>query len=86
MQFIWVVDPKTKHASATLTFALWSVIVILLRTVVSGLEIVGPASYSLKFSAMDAGLVAAILTPTLTAYASRKYMDSNKPAPDIKSE
>ena len=57
---------------AVLSMAWLGFLVIIFRVLMSGLEI-KVYGQMLKFSPVDAGLVAAILTPTLGAYVAHHY-------------
>jgi hypothetical protein len=67
----WIKHPRTGEADAMLTLGVYSLVVVLLKFMFSETAF-GPV----VFGQLDAGVVAAILTPTLGAYAARKYTDS----------
>lgn len=68
-------DPVTGERSFTMTAAAMTLAVVLLKTLLTGITI---ASFG-DLGGMDAGLAAALLTPTLGAYVARKYTDANAP-------
>lgn len=57
---------------AVLTMAWIGFLVIIFRILVSGLEF-KVYGQMLKFSSIDAGIIAAVLTPTLGAYVAHQY-------------
>lgn len=63
-----------------LTVAIVSLVVVLGKVLFSGV-VLTLAGQSVTFGTIDAMSIAAILTPTLSAYVARKYSDS----PDRKS-
>ncbi len=67
---LWLKHPRSQEPDAMLTLGVYSLAVILGKFFLSGTAI-GP----LTFGQLDAGVIAAILTPTLGAYAARKYTD-----------
>lgn len=67
---LWISHPRTKEPDAMLTLGVYALGVVLLKFTFSELSI-GP----IVFGQLDAGVIAAIITPTLGAYAARKYTD-----------
>ena len=63
-----------RDAVLTMTFA--TVIVVLLKVLFSGVKV-----GNFAFGTMDAGLVAALLTPTLGAYVARRYTTATTEKP-----
>ena len=59
---------------ASLTIAMVTMAVVLIKVLLAGAAI-GPFS----FGSIDAGVIAALLTPTLGAYVARRYTDANAP-------
>lgn len=75
MKLPWINHPRSNEPDAMLTVAIASVLVVLGKVVMNGvtLHVFGTP---VNFGSIDAGLVAALLTPTLGVYAARKYTDS----------
>lgn len=73
---MWVKHPSTKKPSATLTFAVYSLVICLGKFLLNGVTI-EIMDKTFNFGTVDASLVAAILTPTLLSYVSKKF----KPIP-----
>jgi hypothetical protein len=70
---IWLNNTDGKK-DACLTFATWAVIVCILKVLAAGASVkLGDAIYSL--GVIDAGIIGALLTPTLGAYVARRYTD-----------
>jgi hypothetical protein len=59
---------KNGRADSMLTIAVYASAIVLLKFLISGIEFQG-----IKFESLDAGVVGAILTPTLGAYVARKW-------------
>lgn len=68
---LWITHPRSGAPDAMLTLAVYSVAVVLVKFFLSDV-----AFGSLTFGELDAGVIGAILTPTLGAYALRKHKDS----------
>lgn len=68
---LWIKHPRTGKEDTMLTLAVMSVLTVLGKFVINGIEV-----GSINLGSIDAGLVAALLTPTLGAYVARKYSDS----------
>ncbi len=66
-------DNSQGNPDAMLTLGVISLAVILLKLIISEIT-VGPVA----FGQLDAGVVAAILTPTLSAYVARRFTDNIK--------
>ncbi len=69
---LWITHPTTKKASATLTFSVYSLVICLGKFLLNGVEI-QILEKSFNFGTVDASLIAAILTPTLLSYVSKKF-------------
>lgn len=69
---LWVTHPTTKKASATLTFSVYSLVICLGKFLLNGVEL-QIMDKSINFGTVDATLIAAILTPTLLSYVSKKF-------------
>lgn len=76
---VWLKHPRSNKPDTMLTFSALALAVCLIKFLLNGasVEVMG---YSIEFGTVDAALVAALLTPTLAAYATRKWKDS----PDVK--
>lgn len=72
---MWVKHPRSKKPDAMLTIVTASVVVVLYKVLVNGTEI----SPDFKFGTIDAGIIAALLTPTLGSYVARKWKDPISP-------
>jgi hypothetical protein len=70
---IWLKHPRTNKEDTMLTLAVASTLVVLVKFIFSGV-VLGDVS----LGTIDAGVVAAILTPTLGSYVARKYTDKPK--------
>ena len=70
---IWINHPRSKKPDTMLTLAVASVLIVLIKFAFSGVEI-----GSVSLGTIDAGVIAAILTPTLGSYVARKYTDKSK--------
>lgn len=68
---MWIKHPRSGKADTMLTLAVVSVLAVLGKFLLNGVAI-----GSVTLGTVDAGLVAAMLTPTLGAYVARKYSDS----------
>jgi hypothetical protein len=66
---IWIKNTEGKR-DAILTMSLLGFLVVLVKFALSGLTI-GP----FVFGELDAGVVGALLTPTLGAYVARRFTD-----------
>lgn len=66
---LWLKNSEGKR-DAVLTMTIATLVVVLLKVVISGVKF-----GDVEFSPMDAGLVVALLTPTLGAYVARRYTD-----------
>ena len=69
---LWVNHPRTKQPSPSITFSVWTLIVILIKALASGV-----VAYGITFGELDSGLVAALLAPTLGALVASKHIDIN---------
>jgi hypothetical protein len=68
---LWIKHPRTGKEDTMLTLAVISVLTVLGKFIINGIEV-----GDVNLGSIDAGLVAALLTPTLGAYVARKYSDS----------
>lgn len=73
---MWIKNPGTDKRDTMLTLAIIGFVVVLIKTILSGVEING-----VTFGTIDSGMIAAILTPTLGAYVARRYTDKIKDNP-----
>jgi hypothetical protein len=69
---LWINHPRTQNPSATLTFSVYSLIICLGKFLLNGVEI-HIMDKAFNFGTVDASLIAAILTPTLLSYVSKKF-------------
>ena len=70
---MWMKNSDGKK-DAVLTMAFFGFIVVLVKVILSGLTLTINDTV-IHAGTIDAAMVAAILTPTLGAYVSRKYTD-----------
>lgn len=78
---LWINHPRSKTPSATLTFSVYALIICLGKFLLNGVEI-HILDKAINFGTVDSSLIAAILTPTLLSYVSKKF----KPAHNVSSE
>jgi len=85
---IWIKNTDGRK-DAVLTMALIGFLVVCLKVLLGGFSIV-LVGKTISVGEIDASTVAAILTPTLGAYVSRRYTDSkfakHSPAQEPKKE
>lgn len=72
MPNLWIRHPRTGSQSATLSFAVYSLVICLGKFLLNGVTI-EVMDKSINFGTVDSTLVAAILTPTLLSYVSKKF-------------
>ncbi len=70
MKIDWMLENSDGKKDAMLTMAAAGFAMILLKLLLSGAAI-----GSVSFGELDAGIVAALLTPTLGSYVARRYTD-----------
>lgn len=70
---IWIRNTDGK-SDAVLTMTLWSLVVVLVKLVFSGFTL-SFGGWSVGAGAIDAGIIGALLSPTLGAYVARRYTD-----------
>lgn len=75
---LWISHPRTKNPSATLTFSVYSLVICLGKFLTNGVEISAMGN-TFNFGTVDASLIAAILTPTLLSYVSKKFKPGQQP-------
>lgn len=69
----WMIKNSRDKKDALLTFAVAAVVVILIKVLLHGVTItIGTKVFSM--GAVDAGIVAAVLGPTLGAYTTKRVM------------
>lgn len=71
---LWIKHPRSKSYDAMLTIAVYTVVAVLFKYFFNGVEI-SYGKLTLNLGTTDAALVAALLGPTLGAYAARKFKD-----------
>lgn len=72
--WLWFKDPNGK-ASTTLSFAIVAFWVVVFKVIFGGMSFTF-GRQTFQIIAIDPGMVAALLTPTLGAYVARKYTDA----------
>lgn len=60
---------------AILTMTVITLTIILLKFAVSGVTFAVDGSHSINFGAVDSGVIASLLGPTLGAYVARRYTE-----------
>jgi hypothetical protein len=75
---LWLKHPRSGKPDAMLTLAVFSTLTVLFKFLLNGVSLTLGAKV-INFGVVDAGLIAAILTPTLGAYVTRKMKDSPDP-------
>lgn len=70
---IWIRNTDGK-GDAVLTMTLWCLVVILVKLVFSGFSLT-VGTWTVGAGNIDAGIIAALLSPTLGAYVARRYTD-----------
>ena len=77
---IWVTNTKGKK-DAILTLSLWGFFAVIGKVLLAGVAIELVAGHTINFGTIDAGVVAAVLTPTLGAYVARRHTDARHERP-----
>lgn len=76
----WMAHNSRGRPDALLTFAAWSVVVVLVKVLLHGVNVKG-----WSFGTIDAALVGAVLLPTLGAYTTKRVAggkdDAGSPKP-----
>lgn len=78
---LWIKNTDGKE-DAMLTMAFMALLVVLIKVSLSGV-VVGAANFGIG---PDASMVAALLTPTLSAYVARRYTDKKPATPEEPKE
>ena len=73
--FPWIKHPRTNEPDTMLTLAVLATLSALGKFLLNEVTIT-ILSKTINFGVTDAGLIAAILTPTLGAYVMRKHSDN----------
>lgn len=74
IKLLWVVHPRSGTPDTMLTLAVLSTLAVLLKFIVSGV-VLKYGDKTLTCGVIDPLAIAAILTPTLTAYVQRKKLN-----------
>jgi len=74
---LWIKNTDGKR-DAVLTMTLMGFMVVIIKVALSGVSLKLGGGVEYDFGSIDAGVVAAVLTPTLGAYVARRYTDSEK--------
>jgi hypothetical protein len=75
LKYFWINHPRSATPDAMLTLATYSTLTVLAKLLLNGVSMkLGSSSWT--FGVVDAGLIGAVLTPTLGAYVIRKMKDS----------
>lgn len=72
---MWITNSSGKK-DAVLTMAVIGFVVVIIKVLLAGFSITTAGKTVYSFGSIDATLVGAILTPTLGAYVTRRYMDT----------
>lgn len=81
---LWITKPGDSKPSATLTFSVYAVALVLIKFLLNGvdIEVLGK---TIHFGTIDPAMIAAILTPTLGAHTLKKFTgNSSTPTTDTK--
>jgi hypothetical protein len=62
-----------KQPDALMTFSVWAVLFVLVKVLLMGVKVVW-GTHSFDFGTIDALVVAAVLTPTVGAYTTKRIM------------
>jgi hypothetical protein len=82
MGLFWLKHPRTKQPDTMLTIATYSSAASIFKFLTNGAEIHFGTTV-LHLGTIDAGIISALLAPTLTSYVARKWKDSpDKVTPD----
>lgn len=71
----WLNHPRSGEPDAMLTIAVYATLTCLAKFLLNGVT-VEILDKTINFGTVDAGLLTALLTPTLLAYVGRKFTDS----------
>lgn len=75
----WLILKNTDgKPDAVFTMAVWAVTIVLFKVLFAGMSIT-VGERVLTAGIIDAGVIAAVLTPTLGAYVVRRHTDANAP-------
>ena len=75
LQDMWIKNTAGKP-DAVLTMTIMVLVVVLVKYVFADTSIEIAAGHSVKFGPADAGVITALLTPTLGAYVARRYTET----------
>lgn len=75
---LWLNHPRSKKPDTMLTLATFSTLSVVGKFLLNGVSLT-VGSTTVNFGAVDAALIAAVLTPTLGAYVTRKWKEPPKP-------
>jgi len=75
---MWIKHPRSGQKDTMLTIAIFGAAIIFVKVLLNGVQ-VAIGGFSFDFGSIDGILVAAVLTPTLGAYVTRKF---KSPPPD----
>ena len=70
---LWIKHPNSQKYSATLTFSVYALVICLFKFLMNGVVIEVIEKRTINFGTVDATLIAAVLTPTLISYVSKKF-------------
>ena len=79
MAALWIKNTAGKE-DAVLTMSFFAFVGVMVKFLFSGVSVSLSAGHSFSFGTVDAGVIAAILTPTLGAYVARRHTEAKHPA------
>jgi NhaP-type Na+/H+ or K+/H+ antiporter len=83
--WLWIKHPRSGQADTMLTLAVLATLTAIGKFLLNGMVLTFMPGRSISFGTVDALLIGALLTPTLTAYVTRKMKDSPDAGDDQKS-
>jgi predicted transporter len=81
---LWIKHPRSNSYDAMLSVAVYTLGIVLFKYTLNGV-VLTLETFTINLGTTDAALVAALLTPTLGAYAARKWKNPI-PSSDKKGE
>lgn len=79
--YCWIKHPRSGQPDAMLSLSVYCIAAVLMKFLFSDMTF-----GAVTFGDLDAGVIAALLTPTLGAYAVRKHSDPPATATDEASD
>lgn len=85
MSALWIKNTAGKE-DAVLTMAFFAFAGVMVKFMLSGVSVSLSAGHSFSFGTVDAGVIAAILTPTLGAYVARRHTEAKHPTTPVTTQ